>query len=40
MSRHDGLVSLRQMLDYAGEALEMIRGHVRADLGTDPGDFP
>lgn len=35
MSRHDGFVSLRQMLGYAGEALEMIRGHVRADLDSD-----
>jgi uncharacterized protein with HEPN domain len=35
MARHDGAVSLRQMLDYASEALEMVRGHVRADLDSD-----
>ena len=35
MSRHDVAVSLRQMRDYAREALEMVHGQVRADLDTD-----
>jgi hypothetical protein len=32
MSRHDPLVSVRQMLDHAREAVAMIRGRSRADL--------
>ncbi len=35
MSRHDAAVSLRQMRDYAREAVDMVRGTVRADLDTD-----
>ncbi len=32
MSRHDDRVSLRQMLDYLEEAVQLARGHERADL--------
>ncbi len=35
MSRHDPLVSIRQMLDHAREAATMARGRKRADLDTD-----
>ncbi len=35
MSRHDPLVSVRQMLDHAREAVAMIRGRSRSDLDTD-----
>ena len=35
MPQRDTSVSLRQMRDYAREALEMVRGQVRADLDTD-----
>ncbi len=35
MSRHDPLVSVRQMLDHAREAVAMIRGRSRGDLDTD-----
>jgi len=35
MSRHDPLVSVRQMLDHAREATEMVRGRSRGDLDTD-----
>ncbi len=35
MTRHDPRVSMRQMMDYAGEALAMARGRTRADLQTD-----
>ncbi|MEA2600976.1 MAG: hypothetical protein QOF89_1968 [Acidobacteriota bacterium] len=35
MPRRDVAVSLRQMLDYSLEAMEMVRGQVRADLDTD-----
>ncbi|HEV7505085.1 MAG TPA: HepT-like ribonuclease domain-containing protein [Thermoanaerobaculia bacterium] len=35
MPRRDTSVSLRQMLDYAREALEMVRSQVRSDLDTD-----
>ena len=35
MPQRETSVSLRQMLDYAREALEMVRGQVRADLDTD-----
>lgn len=35
MSRRDAAVSLRQMRDYALEAVNMVRGTVRTDLDTD-----
>ncbi len=35
MSRHDPLVSVRQMLDHAREGVAMIRGRRRGDLDTD-----
>jgi uncharacterized protein with HEPN domain len=35
MARHEILVSLRQMQDYGSEAVEMVRGRVRADLDSD-----
>ena len=35
MSRHDPLVSVRQMLDHAREAVAMARGRSRGDLDTD-----
>ncbi len=35
MSRRDPLVSVRQMLDHAREATEMVRGRSRGDLDTD-----
>ncbi len=35
MSRHDPLVSVRQMLDHAREATAMVRGRLRDDLDTD-----
>lgn len=35
MPRRDTFLSLRQMLDYSREALDMVRGQVRADLDTD-----
>jgi len=35
MPRHDPGVTLRQMLDYAEEALAMARGRTRADLDSD-----
>jgi uncharacterized protein with HEPN domain len=35
MSRHDPLVSVRQMLDHAREATAMVRGRSRAELDTD-----
>ena len=35
MSRSETAVSLRQMRDYAREAVEMVQGQVRADLDTD-----
>jgi len=34
MSQHDPTVSVRQMLDHAREAVEMIQGRSRADLDT------
>jgi hypothetical protein len=34
MSRHDDLLSLRHMLDYAREAQELIR--ARSDLDSNP----
>ena len=35
MTRHDPIVSVRQMLEHALEAVEMVRGRSRADLDTD-----
>ncbi len=35
MSRHEGDVRLRHMLDHAREAVAMARGRTRADLDTD-----
>lgn len=35
MARHEVLVSLRQMRDHGGEAVEMVRGRIRADLDSD-----
>ena len=35
MSRHDPLVSVRQMLDHAREAVAMVRGRFRDDLDRD-----
>jgi len=35
MSRRDPMVSVRQMLDHAVEAVGMTRGRIRADLDTD-----
>lgn len=35
MTRHDPRVSVRQMLDHAREAVEMVRGRSRADLDRD-----
>jgi len=34
MSRHNDAVYLRHMLDYAREALELLEGKTRADLGS------
>ena len=35
MSRHDELIRLRHMRDYAAEAIAMTKGKKRADLATD-----
>jgi uncharacterized protein with HEPN domain len=35
MSRHEGDVRLRHMLDHAREAVAMARGSARGDLDTD-----
>jgi uncharacterized protein with HEPN domain len=35
MSRHEGDVRLRHVLDHAREAVTMTRGSARADLDTD-----
>jgi uncharacterized protein with HEPN domain len=35
MSRHDPVITLRQMLDHAREAAELSQGRSRADLDTD-----
>ena len=35
MSRRDPAVSLRQMLEHAQEAVELIRGRSRGDLDSD-----
>jgi uncharacterized protein with HEPN domain len=35
MTRHDPRVSLQQMLDHAGEAVDLVRDRVRSDLDSD-----
>ena len=35
MSRHEGDLRLRHMLDHAKEAVTMVRGRTRGDLDTD-----
>ncbi len=35
MTRHDDVIRLRHMLDYAQEAVEMARGRQREDLQRD-----
>jgi len=35
MSRHESAISLRQMRDYAREAMDMVRERFRDDLDTD-----
>jgi uncharacterized protein with HEPN domain len=35
MSRHDPLITLRQMRDHAQEAMTLLAGKSRADLETD-----
>jgi uncharacterized protein with HEPN domain len=35
MSRHDDEPRLRHMLDHALEAVQMVQGRTRYDLGTD-----
>jgi len=35
MPRHDDLVSLRQMLDHAREAVSFVEGRARQDLDTE-----
>lgn len=35
MSRHEGSVRLRHMLDHSREVMEMTRGKTRHDLDTD-----
>jgi len=35
MSKHDPYISLRQMLAYAGEAVEIAKGKTRQDLDRD-----
>jgi uncharacterized protein with HEPN domain len=35
MPRHDDRVLLRHMLDYASEAVALVRGHRREDLQRD-----
>ncbi len=35
MTRRDPLLGVRHMLDHAREAVEMVRGRSRADLGAD-----
>lgn len=35
MSRHDDMLSIRQMLDHAQETLELARGRTRSDLDSD-----
>ena len=36
MAQHDDTVSLRQMLDHAREASDLVKPRVRADLDQDP----
>ena len=35
MSRHEDALSLRQMSDYVGEALDITKGRSRTDLDSD-----
>lgn len=35
MSRHEGDIRLRHMLDHAKEAVTMVRGRTRAELDAD-----
>jgi len=35
MTRHDPLLSVRQMLDHTREAVQMAHGRTRGDLDTD-----
>jgi uncharacterized protein with HEPN domain len=35
MSRHDTLIALRHMLDYARESVELSKGRSRQDLDDD-----
>jgi uncharacterized protein with HEPN domain len=35
MTRHNDEIRLRHMLDYASEAMEMVRGRSREDLDRD-----
>jgi uncharacterized protein with HEPN domain len=35
MSRHDPVITLRHMLEYAREAAALVRGRARADLDRD-----
>jgi uncharacterized protein with HEPN domain len=35
MSRRDPLISLRQMLDHAQEAVALVKGRSRSDLDSD-----
>lgn len=35
MTRHDDVVSIRQMRDHAAEAVELARGRTRHDLDAD-----
>jgi uncharacterized protein with HEPN domain len=35
MSQHDDMVSIRQMLDHAAEALQLAGGRTRSDLDSD-----
>jgi uncharacterized protein with HEPN domain len=35
MSRHDDMLSIRQMLEHAHETLELARGRTRSDLDSD-----
>jgi uncharacterized protein with HEPN domain len=35
MPHHDDVVSLRQMLDHAREAADLVKQRVRADLDQD-----
>jgi uncharacterized protein with HEPN domain len=35
MSRHDDIITLRQMLDYLEEAIVLVKGRIRSDLDSD-----